>query len=205
VSKPMDQKKPVWAKQMQESPFARSHFTNELQNEIMRRAGRAKTNRKWITVITSTAILLSVVLIGLSVVWNPKSTDTAFPSDSWQEDKPFVVGDYKMIGKEGKFGLQKMNGEPNEDFAILAKGIHYQIYFWGNPDRFVGNYKLFATHEGTKEVLKLYEWPIAQVTDDTNGSVAQSGGKTSFDEPGLWKLEVYINDIYYDSVVIDVK
>jgi hypothetical protein len=132
-------------------------------------------------------------------------SDTASPSDNWQEDKPFVVGDHKMIGKEGKFGLQKMNGEPNEDFAILGRGIHYQIYFWGNTDRFVGNYKLFATHKGTKEVLKLYEWPIAQVTDDTNGSVAQSGGKTSFDEPGLWKLDVYINDIYYDTVVIDVK
>ncbi len=199
----MNHQKPVWAEKMSESPFTRSHFTDELQEKVMRRAGTGKPKRGILAIAASIVVCITVIVIGLSGNGYLKDSHSLTINDNWIVDKPFMVGDVKLIGKEGKFGLRRMNGDANEEFANLGKGIHYYIYFWGNADRFIGKYKLIATHKDTLEAIKLYEWPISLSAD--LGSVAQSGGKTGLDKPGLWKLEVYVNDIYFDSVIINVK
>jgi hypothetical protein len=120
-------------------------------------------------------------------------------------DRIFMVNGIQMLGHEGKFGIRKMNRTQDQAFLISKAGYHVEIYFWGDKGLFNTKYKLTATKKDTNKTIALYEWPITLGSSSEVGADAQSGAKFGIDEPGLWRLDVSVNDIPFDSVIVDVK
>jgi hypothetical protein len=65
-------------------------------------------------------------------------------------------------------------------------------------------YRLMGVHKETGTTQTLY--PDWQVTKSENqfGADAQSGAKYTCDKKGTWRLEVYMGDKYFDSIVVEV-
>lgn len=98
-------------------------------------------------------------------------------------------------GIEGKYGLIKQNGEADEPMFPVGQGRLYGVYFL--EDDFDGaRYKMTATHKDTGETVELYEWDIGN---------KQSGAKFGFDEAGIWKIKVTVDDKPYTDFVVEAK
>lgn len=117
---------------------------------------------------------------------------------NWEVSPVFTDDNNKTFhGVEGKFGLIKANGEPDEPEFSAGQGRLYDVYFLESATDFVGErYKMTATHKESGKTVELYEWDII------NG---QSGAKFGFDESGVWKIDVAVDDKPYTSFVIEVK
>lgn len=121
----------------------------------------------------------------------------------WSVSPAFKAGARTLYGNEGKFGILRENGEGNNLFNV-GLGRLYGLYFWGNPEQLKGKYKLVGIHKETNEKVQLYEWDI-QKGQNPAQSDAFSGGKFGLNQPGLWRLDVYIGDKFFDSIVVEVK
>jgi hypothetical protein len=124
-------------------------------------------------------------------------------STDWKVSPTFKAGDVTLYGNEGRFGMIKMSGN-NDEFFVEGKGGLYHIYFWGETQKLHGKYKLVATHKETEDEVILYEWPIQTGKNDANAD-AHSGGKFGLKKSGLWRLDVFVNEVHFDSMVVDVK
>lgn len=80
---------------------------------------------------------------------------------------------------------------------IVGEGRLYHLYFL-DPliDVNSKTFTLTATHQGTGENVKLYEWEIQN---------NMSGAKFGIDKKGLWRLNVTIDGQQYASFFVEVK
>ncbi|QGQ99393.1 hypothetical protein EHS13_33295 [Paenibacillus psychroresistens] len=122
---------------------------------------------------------------------------------NWVISQSFKAGDLTLYGIKDKVGLIKMNGNEEKLFIANTGGLYY-VYFWGNGKELKGKYKLLATNKETGEQIKLYEWPIEAIKDST-GADASSGGKYSLPQSGLWKLDFYIADEFFDTIIVNAE
>jgi len=144
-------------------------------------------------------ILLSmlVFITGCSA----EKTDTNV--QEWTVSPSFEAGNITLYGNQGRLGIIRQNGDGNDLFNVGA-GRLYGLYFWGNSDQFKGKYKLVGVHKETEDNVQLYEWDI-QTGQNPAEADAFSGGKFGLDKAGLWRLDVYVGDELFDSIVVDVK
>ncbi|HWL22575.1 MAG TPA: hypothetical protein VNR38_02275 [Ureibacillus sp.] len=116
---------------------------------------------------------------------------------TWKESETFHNEKLTLYGTEGKFGVIKVNGEAGEPAFPVGQGRHYDVYFFDNPANLNGKkYKMLATHKKTKETVQLYEWEI-----DNN----KSGAKFSLDKPGLWKIDVSVDEELLTSFIVKAE
>lgn len=100
-----------------------------------------------------------------------------------------------------------MVGIPNKMAVISGFNItdKYMWHFWGDEKTLnQGAFKVIATHQitgKTESVLSISR--IGYVPN--NGADAHVPSNMTFSEPGLWKLDAYIDDTLFSSIVIDVK
>lgn len=144
---------------------------------------------------------IAVFLAGLAL-YLQSSKHPESPGGGWVVSPAFQAGKHVLYGNEGRFGMIRRNG-PGDDLFRANRGGLYQLFFWGDEKELQGKYRLMATHKETGERRQLYEWPIQPGGSET-GSTAQSGGKFGLNRPGLWALEVYVNDKLFDRIVVDV-
>jgi hypothetical protein len=202
--------KQAWTEALREPPFSKSHFTEELSSSVMQRKNRNRRHRFPVLAVSVTAAVVVMLMIGLTVMNGdrlfPHTAPAATqPTKEWEPTGFFMVNGIQMLGHEGKFGIRKMNRTEDQTFLISKAGYHVEIYFWGDKGLFNAKYKLTATKKDTNKTIALYEWPITLGSSSEVGADAQSGAKFGIDEPGLWRLDVSVNDIPFDSVIVDVK
>ena len=114
---------------------------------------------------------------------------------NWQLSRTFEVDGIKVYGKEDRLVFMP-RGESD-----ISKGGHFSIYFWGKPEEIADKYKLIGIPDsGTKQTL-YPDWEVSR-TENELGADAQSGAKYILDKKGMWRLEVYMGDDYFDSVVV---
>ncbi|RED51107.1 DUF4871 domain-containing protein [Cohnella lupini] len=112
----------------------------------------------------------------------------------------FEVGGVKLYGKEGRLGF-----EPKGENSNISKGGHFFIYFWGKPEELADKYRLIGVHEETGTITTLYpDWEVSR-SENKLGADAQSAAKFGFDKKGTWRLEVYMGDNYFDSIVVEAE
>lgn len=132
-------------------------------------------------------MLVGILLIGC----------TDEKGSNWVVSPAFTVDNKTFHGVEGKFGLIKANGEEDEPVFPAGQGRLYDLYFLESDDHFEGSrYKVTATHKDTGKSLELTEWDIGS---------GQSGAKFGFEESGIWKIEVAVDDKPYTSFVVEAK
>lgn len=134
-----------------------------------------------------TGILVLVVIILSGCSGNAES--------DWKASPTFTKNNMTLHGVQEKFGIVKVNGKGEESEFPVDEGRQYQVYFL-EKDFNGENYKMSATHEGEEESLKLYE---ADVEDK------QSGAKLGFDESGLWKISVLVDEKPYTDFIVRVE
>ncbi|MBD0382519.1 hypothetical protein [Paenibacillus sedimenti] len=204
----MNSHEEIWTEQLKASPFAGKHFTNELRYNVMQ---RTKVKKRRIPVVALSVVGLMAIVFLIGYAWlnqglpfQSAQRSATSAENEWRPSGYFNAGGKSLMGKEGKIGFLKMNGSTAEPFISRNEGIVMQIYFWGKPEQFNGKYKLMATNKDTNEVIPLYEWPINVVTDEI-GADARSGAKFGISKSGLWRFDIYVNDVYFDNVIVEVK
>ncbi|MFJ7954059.1 hypothetical protein ACIQZG_21385 [Lysinibacillus sp. NPDC096418] len=99
-----------------------------------------------------------------------------------------------LYGTEGKFGMMRANGEENEPDFPVGQGRLYNLYFLDSSQNNDGKkFKMTATHQETNETVELYEWDIWN---------NKSGAKFGFDQEGLWKVTVTIEEAVVTDFIV---
>ena len=114
-----------------------------------------------------------------------------------KESPTFIHDEMILYGTEGKFGMMRANGEENEPDFPVSQGRLYNMYFLDASQNNDGKkFKMTATHQDTNETVELYEWDIWS---------NESGAKFGFDQEGLWKVTVTIEDIHVTDFIVQAE
>ncbi|AJY76073.1 hypothetical protein [Paenibacillus beijingensis] len=146
--------------------------------------------------------MVKYLLIGLIFLLTACSAqDTTDNLPEWELSGTFEAGGVKMYGKKDRLGFVPQG---NSD---ISKGGHFIIYFWGKQEELASTYKLIGVHKETGITQTLYpEWDVSRSKNPV-GADAQSGAKFVLDKEGnkkgMWRLEVYMGDRYFDSIVVE--
>lgn len=151
---------------------------------------------------------LIVMLVGCS---EGKKTDA---EENWDVTSTFTVKseDHETV-------LRGVDGEVaflNTMEFIVGQQGKTRWFFWGEELKEIneGNFKLIGIHKGTGEEQTLVDsnnWEIVnpEYKDVETKSIlgAQSSQHTVFSipSPGLWRLNAYIGEKFYGSIVVEVK
>ncbi|WP_404427019.1 hypothetical protein LG296_12835 [Ureibacillus chungkukjangi] len=120
-----------------------------------------------------------------------KADDT--DEDSWKESPTFYIDDKKMYGVKGEIGLERLNGEENEPDFPATQGRLYNIHFFDASKEFYGEQAVItATHQNTGKTIELYNLITSSI----------ASAKFGFEDEGLWKISVSINEEPYTSFII---
>lgn len=119
-------------------------------------------------------------------------------SKEWEPSPVFISEDRDMIGVEGKVGLLGAGiiaGEPSKQMW----------HFWGD-DHLNKSVSVKAYHEETnQEINPLVRGDDAKLWGPNNGADHHLPSDLEFPEPGVWKMDVYLNEEFQESIVIEVN
>lgn len=136
--------------------------------------------------VLAVPILFCLILSGCI---SPNASD-------WTESTAFNSENRSMIGTEGKVGILGM------DFKA-GKANKYMWHFWGTEDQLSGSFKVTATKENSKEENEIFS--AIQLGGPNNGADAHAPSSLMLPDPGLWRLNAYVNDDLFASVFVNVK
>lgn len=148
--------------------------------------------------------MLKKLFLGITlviVVTACNSLDKPDNLSEWELSKTFEADGIEMYGKKGRLGFAPQG---NSD---ISKGGHFVIYFWGKPEELADKYRLVGVHKesGVRETL-YPDWKVSK-SKNPAGADAQSGAKFILNQEGnkkgKWRLEVYMGDRYFDSIVVE--
>ncbi|MBP1991011.1 signal peptidase I [Paenibacillus eucommiae] len=127
----------------------------------------------------------------------------------WKISSSFAISKLVPEGShEGK--VWQLRGERGR-FAINNKpvfaGVPFRTpwFFWGTSEELAGSPKIIAVRENNEKDRKVVfaaggvSGPLA----GANGHIPT--GSMTLPEPGLWRLEAYIGDPYFGSIVVNVE
>ncbi|MFZ0446289.1 MAG: hypothetical protein WAM95_16970 [Bacillus sp. (in: firmicutes)] len=115
-------------------------------------------------------------------------------------------GEYILVGEKGKLAFQIGSGLENETIElspIRAKQPNkYMWYLWGAD---LGNkpFKVIGTNADTEEDLVVVEDRVLGAK--FNGADAHTPSLMEFPTAGLWKLDAYIDEELFGSIVVEIK
>ncbi|RCW39609.1 hypothetical protein [Paenibacillus prosopidis] len=145
--------------------------------------------------------MFKYILVGLIFLMTACTSPNKTDESGWELSGTFEAGGIKMYGKEGRLGFVPQ-GNSN-----ISKGGHFIIYFWGKPEELADTYTLIGEHKETGVKETLYpEWEVSRPENQV-GADARSGAKFILDQEGnkkgKWRLEIYMGDKYFDSIVVE--
>lgn len=119
-------------------------------------------------------------------------------------------GEYILIGKEGKFGFLT-GGQP----IITGKSNKYMWFFWGSTleetqQLFGKKMEIRGVSKQTGEEISVYKGgigipnPNVEPPIQDNDKVAKGVTMMSLPSTGLWRLDAYIEEKLFGSVVAQV-
>ncbi len=134
---------------------------------------------------------------------NTENTD-----NGWSVSPTFEVGQSEVRGKENRLAIDNIPFTAKENDT-------YVIYFWGEQEELMkGPVKIEAVHEstgdtekaivdyaGTEDEEKVWETGSPQV----GGDQAHLTVNLSLPYEGLWRLDVFIADEKFDSIIVEVN
>lgn len=77
-------------------------------------------------------------------------------------------------------------------------------HFWGTEKELKGALKVLAIHQDTGEKKEVLDRPEAALSPN-NGADHHIPSNMELPKPGLWRLDVFINEKLFGSIVVNVK
>ncbi|MGZ9584421.1 hypothetical protein [Paenibacillus marinisediminis] len=144
--------------------------------------------------------MIKYIILGLIFLITACTSQTTTENQSnWEISSTFEIDGVKVHGKKDRL-IFAPQGESD-----ISKGGHFLIYFWGKPDEIANTYSLIGIHKDTGTKKELYpNWEVSRA-ENKLGADAGSGAKFILDKKGLWRLEVYMGDKYFDSIVVEAN
>lgn len=118
----------------------------------------------------------------------------------WKVSFLFNSGSYTMIGQEGRVGFIYDDAELDRFYP--DKKQKYMWHFWGEPEELQGSLKVTGTSKKTGQQITVFE--KSHLGGPNNGADAHNPSLMSLPSSGLWKLDVFINEIFFDSIIVEV-
>jgi len=101
-------------------------------------------------------------------------------------------------------GIQNRVAIIDTPFEVGQKNEN-MLHFWGKLDEITGKLTVIAEHKDTRENIavlqKIYIIPAAPI----HGADNHIPFSITFPTPGLWKLNVYMGDRYFDHIILEAK
>ncbi|QWU43519.1 MULTISPECIES: DUF4871 domain-containing protein [Bacillus] len=119
---------------------------------------------------------------------------------NWEEAPSFVEGKIPLKGIEGKIAMA--------DTPIIANEQNELMWFFLDHEMPTGKLSIIALKQGTvtptpvlfqKETSK-QDWTTSNTIDSTTNELPLT---MSLPSSGLWVLNIYVNEKYYDQFVIN--
>ncbi|MDZ5607755.1 DUF4871 domain-containing protein [Bacillus pseudomycoides] len=121
---------------------------------------------------------------------------------NWQESPSFVDGKIPLKGIEGKIAIA--------DSAFIANEKNKQMWFFLDPQMPSGKLSIIALKQGSTTPTPVLFQDETSEQNWTAPTPIHSSTKElpllmSLPSPGLWVLNVYIGEKYYEQIVILVE
>lgn len=139
--------------------------------------------------------LMLILLLSLSLMGCQQKES----NEKWVESPLFSSEGVSMIGQDGRLGFIYDDSEVTRFYP--GKVQKYMWHFWGKKEEFNGELKVIATHEGSKEQIKVVEFPLG---GSNNGADQHVPSHMSLPESGMWKLDAFIGEKLFGSVFVKV-
>jgi hypothetical protein len=107
-----------------------------------------------------------------------------------------------MIGEKGKVAFI------HDDTTTRFYAGHEQKYMWhlwGDEDELSGQFKVVGVNKETKEEVEVLKANIYGVSPNNNANADERiPSLMSLPYPGLWRLDAYIDEKLFGSIVVKV-
>jgi hypothetical protein len=143
--------------------------------------------------------LLSIIFIAVFLT-GCAAEEPKFENMEWQVSPLFKVSSYTMIGQEGRIGFIYDDMEVTRFYP--NKEQKYMWHFWGGPEELQGPLKVTGTSKESGEQITVFK--AIAVGGANNGADAHNPSQMSLPSPGLWRLDAYIGEKLFGSVVVEV-
>lgn len=127
------------------------------------------------------------------------TTSNAVSSENWKESDLFETGNYTFLGVKDKLGFIY---DEKTTKLYVNEDQKYMWHFWSSDSNISGKLTVKGIHEtNRKEEIILDQ---IQLNGPLNGATLAANSSMKFDKRGIWKLDAYINELYFGSVYINV-
>ncbi|WP_459502534.1 DUF4871 domain-containing protein [Bacillus sp. C1] len=121
---------------------------------------------------------------------------------NWQESPSFVEGKMPLKGIEGRIAIA--------DNSIVAGEKNKQMWFFLDPQMPSGKLSIIALKQGaTAPTPVLFQDETSEQTwtasTPIHANVKEIPLLMALPSPGLWVLNIYINEKYYEQITIHVE
>ncbi|KRF02265.1 hypothetical protein ASG89_24755 [Paenibacillus sp. Soil766] len=156
-------------------------------------------------------IIVLILLIGCSktesnVVINESPN---VRNESWQVSSIFKYDDYMMIGEQGKIGFIYDDKDVTRFYP--GKKQKYMWHFWAETPEETRNLfgkrvKIIGVSKQTGQKADVFDGGIGipNTAIEDNDKVGRMPSMMSLPSKGLWRLEAFVDEKLFGSVVVEV-
>ncbi|HDX9629302.1 TPA: DUF4871 domain-containing protein [Bacillus cereus] len=121
---------------------------------------------------------------------------------NWEEPPSFVDGKIPLKGIEGKIAMA--------DTIVVAKKLNEIMWYFLDPEMPTGKLSIIALKQGSVTPTPvLYQQENSKQTWTTSNTIDSTTNELpltmSLPSSGLWVLNIYVNEKYYDQFVITAE
>ncbi|MBP1933185.1 hypothetical protein [Ammoniphilus resinae] len=156
-------------------------------------------------------LILVFVLSGCST----EKVDTNAKEETWQISPSFTIPKPSPDGKDVAYGLRGTDGKlAIVDSPVIAGSNNKQLFhFWGGtPEKteqlFNKKVKVIGTSQEDGKIVTAFESSIGVPNEEIMKPpyhYAESVGYLNLPSKGIWKLDAYIEDELFGSIIVDVQ
>ncbi|WP_078427551.1 hypothetical protein [Alkalihalobacterium alkalinitrilicum] len=156
-------------------------------------------------------LILAFALTGCST----EKTDTNAKEETWQVSPAFTISKPGPDGKDVPYGLKGIDGKlAIVDGPVIAGTNNKQLFhFWGGtPEKteqlFKKQVKVIGTSKENGKTVTAFESSIGVPNEEIikpPHHYAESVGYLNLPSKGIWKLDAYIEDELFGSIIVDVQ
>lgn len=124
-------------------------------------------------------------------------------------DSDFDIVDWERqaVEFEGMIGNENIVGVIGADMPSL-NGQKWMWHLWGIDENVNNELTVIGYHKETKTVYPIFmnandEWSVP-LAGEHNGADAHTPSSVKFAEEGQWALLLYVDDVLFDILVVDI-
>jgi hypothetical protein len=118
--------------------------------------------------------------------------------EKWEVSPTFSTDYGEMFGKEGKIGI--IGGEVKS-----GKEQKWMWHFWGTKDISYKEWEVKAVKQNSNEEINPVKFKDEKLVPRDDNIHGHARSMVSFPASGLWKVQVYIDNKFFDEIIVEVK